>query len=31
MKYLPPDVAYGKLASMVEAARLLREEHGASR
>jgi 5-methyltetrahydropteroyltriglutamate--homocysteine methyltransferase len=31
MKYLPRDVAYGKLASMVEAARLLREEYGASR
>lgn len=29
MKYLPREVAQGKLASMVEAARLLRREHGA--
>jgi 5-methyltetrahydropteroyltriglutamate--homocysteine methyltransferase len=28
MKYLPRDVAYGKLRSMVEAARLLRQEFG---
>ena len=28
MKYLPRDVAYGKLAAMVEAARQLRAEHG---
>ena len=31
MKYLPRDVAYGKLASMVEAARVLRQEYGAAR
>jgi 5-methyltetrahydropteroyltriglutamate--homocysteine methyltransferase len=29
MKYLPRDVAQGKLRSMVEAARMLRREHGA--
>jgi 5-methyltetrahydropteroyltriglutamate--homocysteine methyltransferase len=28
MKYLPREVAQGKLAAMVEAARLLRREHG---
>lgn len=27
MKYLPPDVAFGKLVAMVQAAQLLREEH----
>ena len=27
MKYLPRDVAYGKLAAMVEAAKLLRREY----
>jgi 5-methyltetrahydropteroyltriglutamate--homocysteine methyltransferase len=31
MKYLPRDVAYGKLASMVEAARVLRQEYSAAR
>jgi 5-methyltetrahydropteroyltriglutamate--homocysteine methyltransferase len=30
MKYLPRDVAHGKLRSMVEAARILRREHGAA-
>ena len=30
MKYLPRDVAQGKLASMVQAARMLRREHGAA-
>jgi 5-methyltetrahydropteroyltriglutamate--homocysteine methyltransferase len=30
MKYLPRDVAYGKLASMVAAARQLRAEYGQS-
>lgn len=30
MKYLPREVAYGKLAAMVEAARILRKEHGAA-
>jgi 5-methyltetrahydropteroyltriglutamate--homocysteine methyltransferase len=30
MKYLPRDAAQGKLAAMVEAARLLRREHGAN-
>jgi 5-methyltetrahydropteroyltriglutamate--homocysteine methyltransferase len=30
MKYLPREVAQGKLRSMVEAARILRREHGAS-
>jgi 5-methyltetrahydropteroyltriglutamate--homocysteine methyltransferase len=29
MKYLPPDVAFGKLQSMVEAARRLRAQSGA--
>jgi 5-methyltetrahydropteroyltriglutamate--homocysteine methyltransferase len=29
MKYLPRDVAVGKLRSMVQAARLLRQEFGA--
>jgi 5-methyltetrahydropteroyltriglutamate--homocysteine methyltransferase len=29
MKYLPPDVAFGKLRAMVDAARMLRAEHGA--
>ena len=29
MKYLPREVAQGKLASMVQAARMLRREHGA--
>ena len=29
MKYLPREVAVGKLAAMVEAARILRAEHGA--
>ena len=29
MKYLPREVAQGKLAAMVEAARILRREHGA--
>ncbi len=29
MKYLPREVARGKLKSMVEAARILRQEHGA--
>jgi 5-methyltetrahydropteroyltriglutamate--homocysteine methyltransferase len=28
MKYLPRDVAFGKMKAMVEAARLLRAEHG---
>ena len=28
MKYLPRDVAQGKLAAMVEAAKMLRREHG---
>jgi 5-methyltetrahydropteroyltriglutamate--homocysteine methyltransferase len=28
MKYLPPDVAFGKMKAMVEGARLLRAEHG---
>jgi methionine synthase II (cobalamin-independent) len=28
MKYLPRDVAIGKMKAMVEAARLLRAEHG---
>ena len=28
MKYLPREVAQGKLATMVEAARILRQEHG---
>jgi methionine synthase II (cobalamin-independent) len=27
MKYLPRDVAVGKLSAMVEAARILRAEH----
>jgi 5-methyltetrahydropteroyltriglutamate--homocysteine methyltransferase len=30
MKYLPRDVAQGKLASMVEAAKQLRQEFGAA-
>jgi 5-methyltetrahydropteroyltriglutamate--homocysteine methyltransferase len=30
MKYLPPDVAFGKLAAMVEGARLVRAEIGAA-
>ena len=30
MKYLPREVAQGKLASMVEAAKQLRKEHGAA-
>ena len=30
MKYLPRDVAVGKLRAMVEAARMLRAEHGAA-
>jgi 5-methyltetrahydropteroyltriglutamate--homocysteine methyltransferase len=30
MKYLPRDVAFGKLRAMVEAAKLLRSEYGAS-
>jgi 5-methyltetrahydropteroyltriglutamate--homocysteine methyltransferase len=30
MKYLPREVAQGKLAAMVEAARMLRREHGAA-
>ena len=30
MKYLPREVAQGKLAAMVQAARLLRREHGAA-
>jgi 5-methyltetrahydropteroyltriglutamate--homocysteine methyltransferase len=29
MKYLPRDVAFGKLRAMVDAARMLRAEHGA--
>ena len=29
MKYLPRDVAFGKMRAMVEAARMLRAEHGA--
>ena len=29
MKYLPHEVAVGKLKAMVEAARMLRAEHGA--
>ncbi|HEX7124612.1 MAG TPA: 5-methyltetrahydropteroyltriglutamate--homocysteine methyltransferase [Thermodesulfobacteriota bacterium] len=29
MKYLPRDVAFGKMRAMVEAARILRREHGA--
>jgi methionine synthase II (cobalamin-independent) len=29
MKYLPRDVAFGKLQAMVEAARTLRAEFGA--
>jgi len=29
MKYLPRDVAQGKLKSMVDAARILRREHKA--
>ncbi len=29
MKYLPRDVAYGKMRAMVEAAKILRREHGA--
>jgi 5-methyltetrahydropteroyltriglutamate--homocysteine methyltransferase len=28
MKYLPREVAQGKLESMVQAARMLRREHG---
>jgi 5-methyltetrahydropteroyltriglutamate--homocysteine methyltransferase len=28
MKYLPRDVAFGKMRAMVEAARILRKEHG---
>jgi 5-methyltetrahydropteroyltriglutamate--homocysteine methyltransferase len=28
MKYLPREAARGKLVAMVEAARLLRQEHG---
>ena len=28
MKYLPRDVAYGKMRAMVEAAKLLRKEYG---
>jgi 5-methyltetrahydropteroyltriglutamate--homocysteine methyltransferase len=30
MKYLPRDVAFGKLRAMVEAAKLLRSEYGQS-
>jgi 5-methyltetrahydropteroyltriglutamate--homocysteine methyltransferase len=30
MKYLPRDVAFGKLCSLVEGARILRREHGVS-
>ena len=30
MKYLPREVAQGKLASMVQAAHMLRREHGAA-
>ena len=30
MKYLPRDVAQGKLRAMVEAAKMLRERHGAA-
>ena len=30
MKYLPREVAFGKLRAMVEAARILRAEHGAA-
>ena len=29
MKYLPRDVAFGKMRAMVEAAKILRKEHGA--
>jgi 5-methyltetrahydropteroyltriglutamate--homocysteine methyltransferase len=29
MKYLPREVAQGKLAAMVAAAQILRKEHGA--
>jgi 5-methyltetrahydropteroyltriglutamate--homocysteine methyltransferase len=29
MKYLPREVAYGKMRAMVEAARILRAEFGA--
>jgi 5-methyltetrahydropteroyltriglutamate--homocysteine methyltransferase len=28
MKYLPRDVAFGKLQAMVEGARIVRREHG---
>ena len=28
MKYLPREVAFGKLQAMVEGAKLLRAEHG---
>jgi methionine synthase II (cobalamin-independent) len=28
MKYLPREVAQGKLSAMVQAARMLRAEHG---
>jgi methionine synthase II (cobalamin-independent) len=29
MKYLPQDAAFGKMCAMVEAAKILRREHGA--
>jgi 5-methyltetrahydropteroyltriglutamate--homocysteine methyltransferase len=29
MKYLPPDVAFGKMQAMVEGARILRREYTA--
>jgi 5-methyltetrahydropteroyltriglutamate--homocysteine methyltransferase len=28
MKYLPREVAFGKMRAMVEAAKILRKEHG---
>jgi 5-methyltetrahydropteroyltriglutamate--homocysteine methyltransferase len=28
MKYLPQDVAFGKMRAMVEAAKILRKEYG---